>query len=319
VWLAARMAVHGNITAGQLVAVYGYTATLAVPVSSFIESAHGLGRGLVAARRIIIFLALRPDIVDEGTKPLPAGDQEVTDPQCGLTVPPGLLTVVVPADLADALTVMDRLARHTESEAALGPVLLRDLPFAETRRTVLLGDHDGYLFGGRLRDVVDTTGSGRLEEALTAAVADEIVRGLPDGLDSPLQPRGRDLSGGQRQRLLLARCLVADPPILLLVEPTSAVDAYTEALMIERTIALRRGRTTVVATSSPLWMQRADRVVVLVEGRVVATGTHGDLLRYPDRFPWLRLTNEDVEPPDEHEDVEPAAVEPPVVQEVRPR
>ena len=95
-----------------------------------------------------------------------------------------------------------------------------------------------------------------------------------------LDERGRGLSGGQRQRVVLARALAVEAPILVLVEPTSAVDAHTEARIAERVAAVRRGRTTVVTTVSPLWLHHADRVV-LVEGgnRAIADGTHEELLR----------------------------------------
>lgn len=122
--------------------------------------------------------------------------------------------------------------------------------------------------------------------ALYAAVAQDIVRGLPDGLDSPVDAQGRNLSGGQRQRVRLVRALLADPEVLLAVEPTSAVDAHTEAAMAARLRAARSGRTTVVTTASPLLLDRADTVYYLVDGRVAAVGSHRELL---DREPGYRL------------------------------
>jgi ABC-type multidrug transport system ATPase subunit len=95
--------------------------------------------------------------------------------------------------------------------------------------------------------------------------------------------RGRNLSGGQRQRVLLAQALLADPEILVLDEPTSAVDAHTEAAIGEGLADLRRGRTTVICTTSPLLLSRAD-VVVLVDGTVAATGTHVELLASSRRY-----------------------------------
>ena len=89
----------------------------------------------------------------------------------------------------------------------------------------------------------------------------------------------RSLSGGQRQRLVLARALLAEAEILILVEPTSAVDAHTEARIAQRLREARRGRTTVVMTGSPLVLDQADRVVLIADGRVAATGTHRELLR----------------------------------------
>ncbi len=91
--------------------------------------------------------------------------------------------------------------------------------------------------------------------------------------------RGRSFSGGQRQRLVLARVLTADPEVLVLVEPTSAVDAHTEARIAARLRAHRAGRTTVVTTSSPLMLDAVDEVAFLRDGVIVATGTHAELLR----------------------------------------
>ncbi|WP_159058225.1 ATP-binding cassette domain-containing protein, partial [Streptomyces europaeiscabiei] len=108
--------------------------------------------------------------------------------------------------------------------------------------------------------------------------AEDIVQGLPDGLGSAIDARGRNLSGGQRQRVRLARALVADPEILLAVEPTSALDAHTEARVAQRLRAAREGRTTLVTTTSPLVLDHADTVLHLVDGKVAAAGTHRELL-----------------------------------------
>lgn len=114
----------------------------------------------------------------------------------------------------------------------------------------------------------------------------DIVRGLPDGLDSPVDAQGRNLSGGQRQRVRMARALLADPEVLLAADPTSAVDAHTEAAMAARLRAARSGRTTVVTSTSPLLLDRADTVYYLVDGSVADAGSHRELL---DRNSGYRL------------------------------
>ena len=116
-----------------------------------------------------------------------------------------------------------------------------------------------------------------VEQAIVAAGADDIVEGLSEGLETELPERGRSLSGGQRQRVVLAAALRADPEVLVLDEPTSAVDAHTEALIAKRLKLVRRGRTTVVFTTSPLVLEQADRVVFL-DGTVRAEGDHERLL-----------------------------------------
>uniref|UniRef100_UPI00131CB63B ATP-binding cassette domain-containing protein n=1 Tax=Streptomyces scabiei TaxID=1930 RepID=UPI00131CB63B len=123
-------------------------------------------------------------------------------------------------------------------------------------------------------DVDDATAA----RALHAAVAEDIVQGLADGLDAAVDARGGNLSGGQRQRVRLARALVADPEILLAVEPTSALDAHTEARVAQRLRTARAGRTTLVTSTSPLVLDHADTVLHLVDGKVAARGTHRELL-----------------------------------------
>ncbi len=114
--------------------------------------------------------------------------------------------------------------------------------------------------------------------AVHASVADDIVAGLAHGLEATVDANGRNLSGGQRQRLRLVRALLADPEILLLVEPAASVDAHTEALIGDRLATRRLGQSTVVVSTSPLLLDRADGVAFLHQGRVAATGTHDELL-----------------------------------------
>ena len=154
-------------------------------------------------------------------------------------------------------------------------MLLSDLSRATVRELVMVADNEARLFSGRLRDEltgVTAASNERVQEALRAASAVDIVDALPDGLDSLVAERGREFSGGQQQRLRLARALLADPPVLILVEPTSAVDAHTEARVAARLAAARTGRTTVVCTTSPLVLDRADEVLYVESGRLVAAG-----------------------------------------------
>ncbi|WP_446040766.1 ABC transporter transmembrane domain-containing protein [Streptomyces sp. SID1121] len=282
-WLAARMAVQGTISVGELVAVYGYVAVLGVPVAFFVEGGYQVTRGLVAARRVVRFLGLERDIEDTAAAvDAPRAPAVLHDPASGVEVMPGTLTVLAGARPEDGAAVVDRLGRFSASAATWDGTRLDAMSLPEVRHRILVADHEADLFAGTLRDVLAGR-EERDEQAFTrvlfAAAAQDVVLGLPDGVDSVIDAGGRNLSGGQRQRVRLARALLADPEILLAVEPTSAVDTHTEAAVAARLRAARKGRTTVVTSTSPLLLAQADTVCFLTDGRVTAVGTHQELLR----------------------------------------
>lgn len=281
-WLAVRMAAQGTITVGGLVAVYGYVAVLVVPVSFFIECGLDLSRGLVAARRVIRFLRLESDSVGSAvTVGGPESPATLHDPASGVEVAPGRLTALASARPAETAAVVDRLGRFAPSAVTWGSVRLDEVALPQVRDRILVAENEADLFAGTLREML----AGRWDRdeeamlrAVDAAVARDIVLGVPHGLDSAIDAQGRNLSGGQRQRVRLARALLADPEALLAVEPTSAVDAHTEAAVAARLRAARNGRTTLVTSTSPLLLDQADIVYYLVDGRVAAAGTHRELL-----------------------------------------
>jgi ABC-type multidrug transport system fused ATPase/permease subunit len=318
-WLAARLAAQGSLTVGELVSVYGYAAVLVGPVAFFVECGQQISRGVVAARRVVRFLALEPLIADGSpagpAKDSPAGPAEnsaagpaenssaapaarppldapaepsvLHDPRSGVRVVPGALTALVGARPAESAAVVDRLGRYVESAATWGGVRLDAIALPRIRERVLVADNEADLFAGTLRELLagrlDPHGPGGADDAavgraVRAAVADDIVLGLPDGLDSAVDAQGRSLSGGQRQRVRLARALLADPEVLLAVEPTSALDAHTEAAVAARLRAARAGRTTLVTSTSPLVLDHVDTVYYLVDGEVAAVGGHRELL-----------------------------------------
>ena len=282
VWLGARSAVAGQITAGELVAFYGYSAFLMIPLRTATEFANKLIRARVSARRVCTVLALQPDVTDpESPMPSPPVGSPLHDARSGITVAPGRLTAIVSDDPDESALLADRLglaAAEVDDDVMLGGVPLTALPRAEVRRRIVVSDTSAQLFSGRLADRLDVTGNRDVTAALWTASADDILDGLPERLDTIVTERGRSFSGGQRQRLVLARALTSDPEVLVLVEPTSAVDAHTEARIASRLRQHRAGRTTVVTTVSPLLLDTVDEVAFLVGGRVAATGTHASLL-----------------------------------------
>ena len=283
--VGARLALDRRITPGQLVACYGYAAFLVTPLRTATEAADKTTRALVAAGRIVALLALQPlraEPAVPATEP-PTG-VGLLDPRTGAEVAPGLFTALAAAEPVEASALIDRLGGHAGGEALLGDVRLADLPLPVVRRRVLVSDASPWLFRGRLRDELDPfgrAGDEQVRAALEVASAGDILQALPGGLDTELEERARELSGGQRQRLVLARALLTGAEVLLLDEPTSSVDAHTEARIARRLRTARSGRTTLVSSTSPLWLEQADVVLLLVEGRVVARGTHAELLATP--------------------------------------
>ncbi|WP_327378586.1 ABC transporter ATP-binding protein/permease [Streptomyces sp. NBC_01216] len=297
----ARLALDGRITVGQLVTVYGTVMLTHHPLRNFEEIAMAFSFSRPSARRAARVLALTrstsgPARGEEGRKA--SGD--LYDPVTGLLAPAGGFTAVVCGDPDAAGRLAERLGGHPTDPGTghrsvlLGAVPLDELALDSARTAVLVQDKDPVLLSGTLRELLDVPSPGtvRPRDALAAAecgdVLDALAQASADSGGDPLRTRiterGRSLSGGQRQRLALARSLVTDPEVLVLDEPTSAVDSHTEARVAAGVRRLRAGATTVVLTSSPLLLDLADRVVLLDGDAVAAVGTHRALLRDDPRY-----------------------------------
>lgn len=287
-WLGAHFALNGHITAGDLVAFYGYSAFLMFPLMTVTEAVNKWTRGLVAARRVIAILRLEPEIVDQvPATPAPAPGALLVDERSGFAVHPGQLTAVASADPADGVAIADRLGRYVDADVRWGDAALSGVPLADVRERIMVSHLESQLFSGRLGDELDPTDSApehRVLAAVHAASATDVLDAAPGRLDAQVDERGRSFSGGERQRLVLSRALLADPEVLVLVEPTSAVDAHTEVRIAARLQEARDGQTTVVVSTSPLLLDRADLVAFVDGGRVAAEGAHEELLETSPRY-----------------------------------
>ncbi|MFC6422578.1 ABC transporter transmembrane domain-containing protein [Ornithinimicrobium tianjinense] len=339
--LGVRAVGRGELQIGQLVTFLGYALFLVQPIRVVFEAAQQITRSFVSARKTIGVLGT-PDPWPVRERQAVDHRAELVDEVSGLTVRPGLLTMVVSAVPDDWAALADRLGRYLPGEDSmpadeddevtgraakrahreklraraelarrdaeraerpwgvrLGGVDLAALPIEQVRETVLVSDTGAHVFAGTLQDAVDPHGRLTLpqaEAALYAAAAEDVFDLMPGGWQGVLDERGRGLSGGQRQRLVLTRALAADAPVLVLVEPTSAVDAHTEARIAERLPEHRRGRTTVVMTASPLLLHHADEVALLEGGRVVAVGSHHELVATHDGYRRTVLRGDAAEP-----------------------
>lgn len=318
VWYGARLALDGTIAVGDLVTLYSAVAFLLFPLRHFEEIAQAYSFAKPSAKRTARVLAqTRPSGGPaERQGATPAGD--LHDPVSGLTLAAGRLTAVVCGDPDTAGRLAERLGGHPPQHdedggdgtgplsVVLGNTPLDELPRDVAREAVLVQDKDPMLLSGTLGDLLDVPASGRVgaTEALAAAQCGDVLTALAqasvddagDPMHTHITERGRSLSGGQRQRLALARSLVTDPEVLVLDEPTSAVDAHTEARIADGLREIRTGRTTVVLTSSPLLLDRAEQVVFLQEGKAVAEATHRELLHSHPAYRAVVTRETDPEP-----------------------
>ncbi|MFH8616224.1 ABC transporter transmembrane domain-containing protein [Streptomyces sp. NPDC017979] len=329
----AKLALDGKITVGELVTVYSAVLLTMHPLRNIEEIALAYSYSKPSAKRAARVLALRRTHTTTAQPAgaageLPTGD--LHDPRTGLVAPEGLLTAVVCGDPDAAGALADRLGGHPVSDEApaddadetadataakapasvlLGGVPLDELALDDARSAVLVQDKDPVLLSGTLRELLEIPASGQVSaaDALEAAQCADVLHALAqasagadgagDPMETPITERGRSLSGGQRQRLALARSLVTDPEVLVLDEPTSAVDSHTEARIAAGVKRLRAGRTTVVFASSPLLLDLADRVVLVDGDDVAAVGTHRELMRSEPRYRAVvaRETSDEVE------------------------
>ncbi|MGX9888332.1 ABC transporter ATP-binding protein [Streptomyces sp. NPDC002276] len=295
--VGGRLALNGSLTLGQLVSAVGLALFLLGPLETFAWVNAELAQGRASAARVAEVLATGHAVVD--------GDDPVTEPVRGelrlrgvrlggldgvdLDLRAGRLTGIAVTDPAGAEALLRCLGRETDPES--GSVELDGVPLTRLdptglRAAVLVAAHDAALFEGSLaanvtpeEESASAAADLRTEQAMAAARADEVAESLPYGTATGVGEGGRSLSGGQRQRVLLARALRAGPSVLVVHDPTTAVDTVTEARIAEGLREFRQGRTTIVVTNSPALLAVTDHVILLDAGRVGAEGTHAELVR----------------------------------------
>ncbi|RSS20103.1 ABC transporter ATP-binding protein [Streptomyces sp. WAC05458] len=287
---AGWLAFEGRITIGELVMAVGLAQFIMEPLKLFSEMPKYVMIARASAERMALVLNAPPVTVPGSGRPAAGGGLEVDCVRHGVLrelkfhVAAGEFVAIAAyqpraaADLAAVLALRVPPGAY-EGVVRVGGRDLADLSVEAVREHLLVNPYDGEIFAGTLRTNIDPSGTGRsVTAAVEASMLTDVVALHPDGLDHPVRDRGANLSGGQRQRLSLARALAADTEVLVLRDPTTAVDAVTEQLIARRVAALRRGRTTLVITSSPALLDVADRVLVLDDGVVTAEDTHRNLL-----------------------------------------
>jgi ABC-type multidrug transport system fused ATPase/permease subunit len=298
--VGGRQAIEGSISIGDFVAFYGYVLMLTGPVRMLGVSLGMAQRAIASGNRIFEILDREPRLTSPPDAPeLPAGGGQVelrgvsfahegTAPvlrDIDLTVEAGHTVALVGATGAGKTTLVNlipRLYDPTEGAVLVDGADLRTVDLTSLRREVALVSDDAFLFSASLRENVayarpDAT-DAEVEDAARRAGLAEVVAELPDGYATRVGERGLTLSGGQRQRVAIARALLAQPRILILDDATSSVDATTESRIKEALREVMEGRTTFVIAHRLSTLALADEIVVLDGGRIVAQGSHDELV-----------------------------------------
>jgi ATP-binding cassette, subfamily B, bacterial MsbA len=301
-WYGSRMVISGELTAGELTAFVLYTFVVAFTIGGMAELYAQFQQAIGATRRVFEILDTKPEIKDrENARSLEKaqGRVQLEDVRFtysgertleilkGVTIDAraGEIIALVGPSGAGKSTLVSLIPRFYEVSA--GAVLIdsqdvRDLQLKDLREAIGMVPQETVLFGGTIRENIAygklEASDEEIEAAAQAANAHDFITEFPDGYDTIVGERGVKLSGGQRQRVAIARALLKNPAILILDEATSSLDSESERLVQEALEKLMQGRTTFVIAHRLSTVRRADRIVVLNEGRIVEEGTHEELL-----------------------------------------
>jgi ATP-binding cassette subfamily B protein len=303
-WMGAREVIGGGMSWGQLSQFFLYAAYVGTAAASLTEMWGEVQRAAGAMERLVELLAARPTIAapahpavlpgritghiafEQVRFSYPSRPEVRALDDYSLEVRPGETVAVVGPSGAGKSTTFQLLLRFYDPQSGricIDGIDIRTWRPEQLRSNIGFVPQETVLFGASARENIDYGRPGSSDEqiiaAARAAAAHEFLSELPQGYDTFLGERGIRLSGGQRQRIAIARAILKDPPILLLDEATSSLDAESERLVQAALNVLMRDRTTLVIAHRLSTVLRADRIVVLHAGRIVAIGRHAELMR----------------------------------------
>ena len=326
-YVGGGLVIAGQVTVGEFVAFGVYLAMLVWPMIALGWAVNLVQRGAASMARINQ-LFREPAAIAEPAAPLdlppPGRGREVAFEQVWFRYPgaadrgwalqdvnfrvePGRSLAIVGATGSGKSTLVDLLVRTYDPDRGavrVDGVDIRRLPLATLRRAVGFVPQETFLFGETLRDnvLLGAPDDGRLEHVAEVSQLAEALPALPNGFETMLGERGINLSGGQKQRAAIARALAQDPPVFVLDDALSAVDAHTEARILAALRGALEGRTSIIVSHRLAAVRDADWILVLGDGRVVEEGTHADLIGRGGRY-WELLRRQQLEEELEEEGV----------------
>ncbi|HKX30950.1 MAG TPA: ABC transporter ATP-binding protein [Blastocatellia bacterium] len=319
----ALLVLEGRMLPGEVLIFTAYLTSMYKPLRTLARISSQFSKAMASAERIAEVFRIEPESLDQRQGVVVSGlrgelsfkevsfgygDGKGVLRRVSFEIAPGQRVALVGASGAGKSTIASLLLRFYEAQE--GVILIDGLEIEQYQRESLRSQigvvlQESLLFGASIRENIaygkPEASDEEVEAAAREAFAHEFIEALPEGYETIIAERGSTLSGGQRQRICLARAIIKRPSLLILDEPTSAIDAESSALIQQSVNRLQQGKTMLVISHQFAGIENFDQILVLKEGEIVESGTHAELLRlggyYHDLFSLQQLASSPLEPP----------------------